>query len=60
MPLAVLNIEDAHAHSLYGRNLVLVRPDQHIAWRGNAEPSACLDLIDRLRGCLHAPARLVA
>jgi 2-polyprenyl-6-methoxyphenol hydroxylase-like FAD-dependent oxidoreductase len=60
MPLTVLDIEDTDARSLYGRNLVLVRPDQHVAWRGNAEPSACLDLIDRLRGGLHASARLVA
>jgi 2-polyprenyl-6-methoxyphenol hydroxylase-like FAD-dependent oxidoreductase len=60
MPFTLLDIEDADARSLYGRNLVLVRPDQHVAWRGNAEPSACLDLIDRLRGSLQAPARLVA
>jgi hypothetical protein len=60
MPLAVLDIEDSDARSLYGRSLVLVRPDQHVAWRGNAEPLACLDLIDRLRGGLHTSARLAA
>jgi hypothetical protein len=61
MPLTVVDIEDhTDARSLYGRNLVLVRPDHHVAWRSDAEPSACLDLIDRLRGSLHAPARLVA
>src|SRR5262249_14048168 len=60
MPLTVLDIEDTDARSLYGRNLVLVRPDQHVAWRDNAEPSACLDLIDRVRGGLQTSARLVA
>jgi hypothetical protein len=27
-----------------------VRPDQHIAWRGNQEPAAPLELIDLARG----------
>jgi hypothetical protein len=59
-PLTVLDIEDADARPLYGHNLVLVRPDQHVAWRGNVEPSACLDLMDRLRGGLRTSARLAA
>ena len=60
VPLAVLDVDAADARVLYARKLVLVRPDQHVAWRGNAEPSACLDLIDRLRGGFHTSARLVA
>jgi 2-polyprenyl-6-methoxyphenol hydroxylase-like FAD-dependent oxidoreductase len=52
VPLAVLDIEATEARSLYARNLVLVRPDQHVAWRGNGEPATCIDLIDRLRGAL--------
>jgi hypothetical protein len=39
---------------------VLVRPDQHVAWRGYSEPRACLDLMDRLRGALRTPSRMVA
>jgi len=35
---------------LYRRKLVLVRPDQHVAWRGEQAPAAPLDLIDRVRG----------
>ena len=38
VPLAVVDIRDAHAHSVYERDLVLVRPDNHAAWRGNAMP----------------------
>jgi 2-polyprenyl-6-methoxyphenol hydroxylase-like FAD-dependent oxidoreductase len=60
VPLTVLDIEAADARTLYGHNLVLVRPDQHVAWRGYSEPRACLDLMDRLRGALRTPSRMVA
>ncbi|MGH6682504.1 MAG: FAD-dependent monooxygenase [Pseudolabrys sp.] len=36
IPLKVLEIENTSARDLYERDLVLVRPDQYIAWRGNA------------------------
>jgi hypothetical protein len=29
---------------------VLSRPDQHVAWRGNAAPEDPVSLIDRVRG----------
>ena len=32
------------------RNLTLIRPDQHVAWRGDAEPADPLAVIDLLRG----------
>jgi 2-polyprenyl-6-methoxyphenol hydroxylase-like FAD-dependent oxidoreductase len=38
-PLRVLDIPDSHVRELYGRDLLLLRPDLHIAWRGNAPPS---------------------
>ena len=28
----------ADARDLYGRDLALMRPDQYVAWRGNAPP----------------------
>ncbi|MEU9271133.1 hypothetical protein AB0E04_37655 [Streptomyces sp. NPDC048251] len=49
-PLDVVDVRDPHAHALYERNLVLVRPDQHVAWRGDAEPADPLHVIDRVRG----------
>jgi 2-polyprenyl-6-methoxyphenol hydroxylase-like FAD-dependent oxidoreductase len=49
MPLTVLDVEPA-ACGLYGHRLVLSRPDQHVAWRGDALPSDPLALIDRVRG----------
>ena len=39
IPLAVVDVGSADARELYERDLVLVRPDQHVAWRGNAAPS---------------------
>jgi len=39
IPLAVVDVGNADARELYERDLVLVRPDQHVAWRGNAAPS---------------------
>ncbi|MBT6285700.1 MAG: hypothetical protein HOI96_11040, partial [Rhodospirillaceae bacterium] len=30
-----LDIDDPAVHDLYGADYVLVRPDQHVAWRGN-------------------------
>ena len=34
----------------YRHRLVLVRPDQHVGWRGDAIPADPLALVDRLRG----------
>jgi 2-polyprenyl-6-methoxyphenol hydroxylase-like FAD-dependent oxidoreductase len=50
VPLTVLDCEPDKA--AYGEKLVLSRPDQHVAWRGNAPPGDPLELIDRIRGAL--------
>ena len=50
VPLAVVDIDDAHARSIYERDFVLIRPDQHVAWRGDAMPDDALAVIDRVRG----------
>jgi len=55
MPLSVLDVDDAQAAELYGRALVLVRPDRHVAWRGDEEPATAADLIDRVRGAHLTP-----
>jgi 2-polyprenyl-6-methoxyphenol hydroxylase-like FAD-dependent oxidoreductase len=36
VPLQMLRIDDPDIVRVYGRGLLLVRPDQHIAWRGAA------------------------
>ena len=37
-PFQVLDIPDAVARDVYGYDLILLRPDMHIAWRGNRLP----------------------
>jgi hypothetical protein len=52
VPLTVLDVDAEGATALYGRKLVLARPDQHVAWRGNDMPHDPLALVDRIRGSL--------
>lgn len=50
VPLKVLDIEHPRARDLYGCDLVLVRPDQHIAWRGDRIPAHPDALLARVTG----------
>ncbi len=50
LPLVVLDVRPSEASELYHHKLVLVRPDQHVAWRGDAEPADPLHLVDLVRG----------
>jgi len=50
VPLTVEPIASREAAALYEKPLVLVRPDGHVAWRGNAVPADALALIDTVRG----------
>jgi 2-polyprenyl-6-methoxyphenol hydroxylase-like FAD-dependent oxidoreductase len=48
--LREIAVSDPAIAALYERSLVLVRPDGHVAWRGDACPADPLALIDRVRG----------
>lgn len=37
-PFTVFDLPGDEARSIYGRDLVLVRPDLHVVWRGNSPP----------------------
>jgi 2-polyprenyl-6-methoxyphenol hydroxylase-like FAD-dependent oxidoreductase len=50
VPLALLDVTSPGALDVYQTRLVLARPDQHVAWRGDALPADPLALIDRVRG----------
>jgi len=49
-PLEVLDVKASGAVALFGRKLVLSRPDQHVAWRGDALPTDPGALLDMVRG----------
>lgn len=50
MPLAIQDVDNSGIAQLYQRKLVLVRPDGHIAWRGDACPKDAMKLLDRVCG----------
>ena len=57
MPLDLLDVRAAGLEGLYGAKLALIRPDHHVAWRGQEVANAA-GLVDRIRGTA-APARQV-
>jgi hypothetical protein len=50
VPLAVYDVPVPEARDLYQRGLALVRPDQHVAWRGDAVPDDCDSLVAKVTG----------
>lgn len=56
VPLNTVSLSADEAGGSYEPGYVLVRPDQHIAWRGNQCPSDPLALIERIRGAAQPPA----
>lgn len=51
-PFEVLDIPDSAARDLYGHDLILLRPDLHVAWRGNRTPAEPAKLAARVTGHL--------
>ncbi|HEX7084511.1 MAG TPA: FAD-dependent monooxygenase [Gaiellaceae bacterium] len=50
IPLDVVEVADHGARDLYERSLVLVRPDQHVAWRGDRPPADAAGLLRTVAG----------
>ena len=50
VPFVTVAIPEPAVHELYERALVLVRPDGHVAWRGEEGPEDPMGVIDRVRG----------
>jgi hypothetical protein len=50
VPLDVVDVLDADARDLYGRDLALIRPDQHVCWRGDRLPDDTAALIAKVVG----------
>jgi 2-polyprenyl-6-methoxyphenol hydroxylase-like FAD-dependent oxidoreductase len=49
-PFTILTLQHPEGRDLYGCDLALVRPDQHVAWRGNRLPDDCDALIRQVSG----------
>lgn len=63
VPMQVLDLQPrdaAEAAALYPRKLVLSRPDQHVAWRGDAVPADPAELVDLIRGAARRALPLAA
>lgn len=56
VPFKVVDIDSKDAQACYAKKLVLVRPDGHVAWRDDAEPSDPRLIIDIVRGVRSAQA----
>lgn len=52
VPLQLLDVDAEGAGAVYREKLVLSRPDQHIAWRGDVVPEDAMGLVDRVRGAV--------
>lgn len=50
IPLKVVSLANDEARSLYGRDLILVRPDHHVAWRGDRIPQDPNALLRKITG----------
>jgi hypothetical protein len=55
MTVLDVDVDADEAGALYPCKLLLSRPDQHVAWRGNKLPDNPIASIDLVRG---APARV--
>ena len=56
VPITVLDLQRVQASDAYRHALVIVREDQHVAWRGDALPTDVAALVDLLRGARPAIA----
>ncbi|MGQ0621408.1 MAG: FAD-dependent monooxygenase [Panacagrimonas sp.] len=50
VPITLLKIDEPHLVRLMERRWLLVRPDQHVAWRGDTLPADCAAAIEIVRG----------
>ena len=50
LPLEVVALDESLVRETYARSLVLVRPDGHVAWRGDSMPDIPAAIIDHVRG----------
>jgi 2-polyprenyl-6-methoxyphenol hydroxylase-like FAD-dependent oxidoreductase len=53
VPLEVIDLSgESEVHALYGAAHILVRPDGHVAWRGDGMPDSVDHVVDTVRGAV--------
>ncbi|MBV9235423.1 MAG: FAD-dependent monooxygenase [Xanthobacteraceae bacterium] len=60
VPLKVLAPGDDRLRIRYGARFALIRPDQHVGWRGDAIPDDCDGMLARLTGADSPPILVIA
>ncbi len=55
VPLKVIQPNEGAISGLYPTRFTLIRPDQHVAWRGDAWPSAAKGLFEQVTGNASVP-----
>ena len=50
VPMSLRHVADEGMLRLYEKPLALVRPDGHVAWRGDADPPEAKDILQTVRG----------
>ena len=60
IPFKVLVPQDGRLHGRYGARFAIIRPDQHVAWRGDALPADPSELLARITGAGWPPPRAVS
>lgn len=55
VPIEFVPLDNPNIAALYRRKFVLVRPDGHVAWRGDRMPDDPQRLIDVVRGAVSGP-----
>ena len=52
LPLEFITLDEPGVRAAYERDFVLIRPDGHVAWRGDALPENASAIIDKVRGAV--------
>jgi 2-polyprenyl-6-methoxyphenol hydroxylase-like FAD-dependent oxidoreductase len=50
VPVELLDVTPGESAGVYDRSLVLARPDQHVAWRGNRAPKNSREVVELISG----------
>ena len=58
VPMREVTLAEPDVATLYETSLVLVRPDGHVAWRGNECPADAAGVVDRIRGAASLETRM--